>query len=230
MTTDTVGGVWTYALDLAQALQEYGIDMALATMGPPLEAQQRAAVQQIKNITVFESTFKLEWMEAPWNDVEAAGAWLLELEAVTQPDVVHLNGYAYGALPWQAPTLMVGHACVFSWFAAVNRTQPSVAWERYRREVARGLRAADLVTAPTAAMLSALRTYYGTFAAAPPIYHGRQAASFPPMIKEPCILTAGRVWDAAKNVAALEQVAARLSVWSAEREKWSGYRRKRPPF
>jgi len=60
-------------------------------------------------------------------------------------------------------------------------------------------------------MLAALRTYYGTFAAATPIVYGRQAASFPPRLKEPCILTAGRVWDGAQNVAALEQVAARLS-------------------
>ena len=60
-------------------------------------------------------------------------------------------------------------------------------------------------------LLTALRTHYGTFAAAPPIYHGRRAASFPPMLKEPCILTAGCVWDAAKNVAALEQVATGLS-------------------
>jgi len=210
MTTDTVGGVWTYALDLAQALQEYGIDIALATMGPPLHAQQRAEVRQIRNISVFESPFKLEWMEAPWDDVEAAGVWLLELEALTQPDVVHLNGYTHGALPWQSPTLMVGHSCVFSWFAAVKRVLPAVAWERYRREVTRGLRAADLVTAPTAAMLTALRTHYGTFAAAPPIANGRRAASFPPRVKEPCIFTAGRVWDAAKNIAALEQVAAQL--------------------
>src|SRR5262249_44773379 len=195
MTTDTVGSVWAYALDLGQALQEYGIDIALATLGPPLDAQQRAAVRQIKNLTVFESTCKLEWMEAPWDDVAAAGVWLLELEAQTQPDVVHLNGYAHGGLPWQLPTLMVGYTCVFSWIIAVKRALPSVAWERYRREVTRGLRAAELVTAPTAAMLTALRMHYGTFAAAPPIYHGRRAASFPPMLKEPCILTAGCVWD-----------------------------------
>lgn len=136
MTVDTVGDVWTYALDLAQALQAYSIDMALAIMGPPLTTQQRAAVQQLQNITIYESTCKLEWMEGSWDDVEAAGAWLLELEALTQPDVVHLNGYAHGALPWQAPTLMLGHACVLSWFAAVNRTLPAVGWERYRRTVA----------------------------------------------------------------------------------------------
>jgi hypothetical protein len=58
-------------------------------MGAPLTVQQRAAVRQIKNVTLFESTFKLEWIDAPWDDVAAAGAWLLELEALTQPDVVH---------------------------------------------------------------------------------------------------------------------------------------------
>src|SRR5262245_31534179 len=137
MTADTVGGVWTYVFELAQALQEYGIDIALATMGSPLDAQQRASVRQVKNLTVFESPFKVEGMEAPWGDVTASGCWLLELEARVQPDVVHLNSYAHGALPWQSPTLMVGHFCVFSWYTVVKRTLPLVTWERYRREVAR---------------------------------------------------------------------------------------------
>jgi glycosyltransferase involved in cell wall biosynthesis len=168
-------------------------------------------VRQIANITLYESTFKLEWMEAPWDDIEAAGDWLLELEARTRPDVVHLNGYVHGALPWQSPTLVVGHSCVFSWFAAVQGTAPPTVWDRYRQEVGRGLRAADRVTAPTAAMLTALHTHYGTFTAAPAIANGRRASCFPPGAKEPCILTAGRVWDAAKNVALLEEVAPSLS-------------------
>ena len=33
MTADTVGGVWTYALDLARALAPHGVSVALATMG-----------------------------------------------------------------------------------------------------------------------------------------------------------------------------------------------------
>ena len=105
MTADTVGGVWTYALELAQALQSYAIDVVLATMGAPLNEQQRTAVQQVANITLCESAWKLEWMEEPWDDVAAAGAWLLDLEALTQPDIVHLNGYTHGVLPWKSPTL-----------------------------------------------------------------------------------------------------------------------------
>src|SRR5439155_12621854 len=173
--------------------------------------QQRTAVQQVANITLFESAWKLEWMEAPWDDVAAAGAWLLDLEALTRPDVVHLNGYAHGALPWQSPTLIVGHSCVFSWFAAVKETAPPADWERYRREVGRGLRAADLVTAPTETMLTALRRHYGGFRAAPAIYNGPRPSRFPPLAKQPYILTAGRVWDEAKNIAALAHVAPQLS-------------------
>ncbi len=52
MTTDTAGSVSAYALDLAQALQEYRIDIALAPMGPPLAAQQHVAARRIKNLTV----------------------------------------------------------------------------------------------------------------------------------------------------------------------------------
>jgi glycosyltransferase involved in cell wall biosynthesis len=150
-------------------------------------------------------------MEDPWEDVKAAGDWLLALAARTRPDLVHLNGYVHGALPWQAPTLMVGHSCVASWFTAVKGTAPPVAWERYCREVRRGLQAASLVTAPTEAMLAALKRHYGSFAMAPAVYNGRRARDFPPKTKVPCIVAVGRVWDDAKNIAALEQIAAGLA-------------------
>jgi hypothetical protein len=35
MTADTVGGVWTYALELAAGLGEHGVEVAIATMGAP---------------------------------------------------------------------------------------------------------------------------------------------------------------------------------------------------
>ena len=211
MTADPFGGVWTYALELARALQTFRLEIVLATMGAPPTAQQRTDAQRLGNVRVFDSDYKLEWMGNSWEDVAAAGAWLLELEALTQPDVVHLNGYVHGALPWQSPTLIVGHSCVFSWFAAVQGRKPPAEWERYHCGVVCGLRGVDLVTAPTEAMLAALKTHYGPFAAAPAIYNGRRAAHFPPGVKEPCVLTAGRLWDAAKNVALLEQVAPHLS-------------------
>src|ERR1041384_5191725 len=94
MTADTVGGVWTYALELSRALGELGIEVALATMGAPLSIDQWAEARALPGVRVFESDFKLEWMADPWNDVARAGEWLLDLERQLQPDFVHLNSFA----------------------------------------------------------------------------------------------------------------------------------------
>jgi len=90
-------------------------------MGGFLKASQAHEAAQISNLTLYESHYKLEWMEDPWTDVEEAGAWLLELAQRVQPDLVHLNNYVHGALPWSVPVLMVGHSCVLSWWQAQRR-------------------------------------------------------------------------------------------------------------
>jgi glycosyltransferase involved in cell wall biosynthesis len=212
MTADTVGGVWTYALELAAGLGEHGVEVALATMGAPLTPQQREASGQIPNLEVFESCFKLEWMEDPWEDVRKAGEWLLQLEGRLQPDIVHLNGYVHAALPWQTPTLVVGHSCVLSWWEAVKGEAAPASWDRYREEVRRGLQAANLVIAPSAAMLAELSTHYGGIVNGRVIPNGRDSAVFYPSVKKEFVLTAGRLWDEAKNVAALEDIAPQL-LW-----------------
>jgi hypothetical protein len=69
-------------------------------MGAPLSQKQGQEVKQIPGTEVVESQFKLEWMDDPWQEVDQAGEWLLQLEKRVQPDLVHLNGYVHGALPW----------------------------------------------------------------------------------------------------------------------------------
>src|SRR4051812_5185992 len=100
MTADTIGGVWTYALELARSLVSENIQVSLATMGAPLSPAQRAAAAAVDSLRVYESHYKLEWMDQPWQDVREAGEWLLDLERTLLPDLIHLNGYAHGALPW----------------------------------------------------------------------------------------------------------------------------------
>jgi len=212
MTADTVGGVWTYALELAAGLGQHGVEVAIATMGAPLTPQQREASGQIPNLKVFESCFKLEWMEDAWEDVAKADEWLLQLEKQLQPDIVHLNGYVHAALPWQAPTLVVGHSCVLSWWEAVKGEAAPASWDRYREEVRRGLQAANLVIAPSAAMLAELNAHYGEIVNVKVISNGRDSAVFYPSVKKEFVLTAGRLWDEAKNVAALEGIAPQL-LW-----------------
>src|SRR5690348_1818931 len=87
MTADTIGGVWNYAIELADGLGRSGILVALATMGAPLTRSQRNAASQLDNLLVFESNFRLEWMQDPWSEVDRAGGWLLALEQQIQPDI-----------------------------------------------------------------------------------------------------------------------------------------------
>jgi glycosyltransferase involved in cell wall biosynthesis len=210
MTVDTVGGVWTYAIELARALRAHDVTITFASMGAPLTPAQRAQVGVLPNVRVAESTYRLEWMEAPWDDVQRAGEWLLDLEAREHPDVVHLNGYAHGALPWSTPVCVVAHSCVLSWWSAVHGEEAPPAWARYRDAVRRGIECADLVVAPSAAMLGAVREFYAEPAASQVIPNGRDPVRFSPGVKEPIVLTAGRLWDEAKNAAAVERIAPGL--------------------
>jgi glycosyltransferase involved in cell wall biosynthesis len=211
MTADTIGGVWTYALELAEGLARHGVGVALATMGEPLSAAQRSA-SALENVEVYESRYRLEWMPEPWDDVDRAGEWLLELERELRPDVVHLNGYAHGALPWSAPCLVVAHSCVLSWWEAVKGELAPPEWDEYRRRVEAGVRAADTLVAPTQAMLARVHELYGPLGNGRVIWNARAVCHFAPGAKEPFVVAAGRLGDAAKNIAALG-VAARGLAW-----------------
>jgi glycosyltransferase involved in cell wall biosynthesis len=213
LTADTVGGVWSYAVELARTLARRGTDVIVATMGRARSPAQRADLDGVAGVDVRESAYRLEWMPEPWHDVGRAGEWLLELEAETRPDVVHLSQYAFGALPWRSPAVVVAHSCVCSWWRAVHGERAPAEWDRYRAAVRAGLDGAAALVAPTAAMLDALVADHG----APPagaltavIPNGRSADGFSPRLKAPIVLTLGRVWDEAKNVAAVERAAASI--------------------
>ena len=212
MTADTLGGVWTYALELSRALAAHGVEVTLATQGAPLTPDQWTEARAVSGLTIEQSTWKLEWMDEPWDEVKAAGEWLLELEARYCPDVVHLNSYSHGALPWTRPVLVSAHSCLLSWWEAVHGEELPERSTRYRWEVTRGLRAAGRVVAPSLDLLGALERNYGPLQRASVIPHGRRAEDFlPSQVREPFILSSGRLWDEAKNVAALETVAPGLN-------------------
>lgn len=213
MTTDTVGGVFTYALTLARELTTHGADVHFATMGPPLLPAQRIAAAAIDRLVVHESTFALEWMPDPWSDVERAGEWLRMLEQRVAPDLVHLNGYCHGAAGFRTPVVIVGHSCVLSWWEAVLGEPPPAELSRYRAEVRRGLHGAGAVIAPTRAMMKCLEQHYGPIANPTVVANGvpRSPSSSPRSPrKELAVLAAGRLWDRAKNIEALTRVASRF--------------------
>jgi glycogen synthase len=222
LTADTVGGVWTYALALSRALERYDIEIALATMGAPLGAAQRSDVRSCRNIALHESRYRLEWMPQPWADVAASGEWLQRIARDSRADVVHLNGYAHGTVDFGVPVLVAGHSCVLSWWQSVHGSAAPAEWDRYRSAVTTGLRAADAVVAPTAAMLAAVNELYGPLPHTYVIPNGLDPTALPLGARDafghyrrqpqpqPIVLAAGRVWDESKNFAALAAAAPHI--------------------
>jgi glycogen(starch) synthase len=210
MTIDTVGGVWHQGLQLAAGLVQRGMRVSLATMGALLSPAQRAQAARVRGVQIHESRWRLEWMDDARDDVSRAGDWLLGLEARLRPDVVHLNQFAFGACPFVAPKLVVAHSCVLSWWRAVHSERAPSSWDDYRKTVRLGLAGATLVGAPTQAMLDALAVEHGHVHGGVVLPNGRSPADFRPGDKQPVVLAAGRLWDPAKNLAALEAVAPRL--------------------
>jgi glycogen synthase len=216
MTADAVGGVWRYAIDLGRELTARGVQVTLAVMGPsPAPAQYSEA--RDARIELVDRPYRLEWMDDPWCDVEQAGVWLLDLERQLAPSVVHLNGYVHAALPWCSPVVVVAHSCVRTWWKAVRCDGAPSHIDRYTAKVAAGLAAAQVVVVPTRAMGAALSTEYGVPLTTHVIPNGHTGADESPRGtaagttrdggKQDIVFAAGRLWDEAKNIAALCDVA-----------------------
>lgn len=211
MTTDAVGGVWQYSLDLARGLIANDIEVVLVCMGPPPDAMQKSAVRGKPGLTFYYHPFMLEWMDDPWEEVFDAGEWLLKIQLREKTDIVHLNGYVHAALDWQCPVIVVGHSCVYTWFDAVKGLRPPQEWETYYSEVSKGLKAADMVIAPTKAQMDAYEEVYGHFASKKVIYNGIDFNEFNGgEVKEPFIFSMGRLWDEGKNIGKLIEAAPEI--------------------
>jgi glycosyltransferase involved in cell wall biosynthesis len=203
-------------MELCGAFAAHGIRVTLAVLGGPASDGQRQQAGRLANVTIHESSYRLEWMPDPWEDLARAGEWLLRLEKTTGADLVHLNHLVHADLPWRSPVLTVGHSCVLSWWAAVVGGSPSVApgaeWNLYRSRVTRSLQAASCIVAPTEAALSELECLYGPFRRSAVVLNARDRRQFIAGHKERMVLSAGRLWDRAKNIEALASVAPRVAA------------------
>jgi glycosyltransferase involved in cell wall biosynthesis len=187
------------------------VRVAVAAMGPTLSDSQGDEMSAIPGVSLHYRAYALEWMPDPWWDLEHAGGWLRTLERELAPDLIHLNQYAFAAVEFEAPVIVAAHSCVVSWWRAVHGCEPPDEWRRYRDVVREGLVHADCIVAPTHAMLATLHENYGVSGARNAVIpNARSMERYRPGIKEPVVFAAGRLWDAAKNVAALERVAPRV--------------------
>jgi glycogen synthase len=211
MTADAVGGVWTYGLDLAAAFAAMGIRTVLAATGP-VSPEDRRRADAVPGLTLECGSFSLEWMPQAEGDLRQANAWLLGLAARHRPELVHLNGYAPALLPWKAPTVLVAHSCMATWWRAVEGCEPPAEWAGYIDRAARALRCVDAVVAPSRAMALMMARAYGEAADRIKVIHnGRDPRAFSRLlVKEPFVLAAGRLWDRGKGIDVLDAAAGQL--------------------
>jgi len=217
MTADAVGGVWSYALDLAAALaRRHDVETTLAVLGPLPNEDQRWSAGLVPGLTLVETALPLDWLAGRPAEVEAAGRRIAALAVETGAEIVQLNTPALAARAlFPVPVVAVHHSCVATWWAGV-RSGPLPDDFAWRTDlVGRGLRAADAVVAPSRAFARATRQAYGLSALPQAVWNGRAAPPAPEgEATEPAafVFSAGRLWDEGKNVRALDAAAARLGV------------------
>ena len=208
MTTDTVGGVWQYSVELAGGLAAHGYRTTLATIGPLPTSDQKRLAANLPGVSLLETTLPLDWLSGNASAVEQAARQLAEMAEALRADCIHLNTPALaGAAAWPAPIVAVAHGCVATWWRAVRRSPLDAGFTWHRDLVRRGLLAADAVVAPSRSYAEDVRQVYGLPFSPLTVHNGRRAAA----CSEPYAdhaLTAGRLWDEAKNTAVLDEAAA----------------------
>ncbi len=210
MTTDTVGGVWVYSLELCKALAQHGVQVHLVAMGGWPSPAQQVEAEKIPNVTFYKSDYKLEWMQDPWKDVEQSRKWINCIYTTVQPDIVHFNNYAHVEEDWTAPVVTVFHSCVQTWWQAVKGKAAPQEWDQYTRTVKESLQASDIVVGPTQAILNKAQQAHGFTSEIKVIYNGRTINATEATPKEEFILCMGRMWDEAKNFPLLSSIAEKL--------------------
>jgi glycosyltransferase involved in cell wall biosynthesis len=210
MTTDAVGGVWTYASTLSRALCERGYEVTLVTIGPATRADQMRAIADQPGLTIEAADLALEWMDPDGGDLPHARYVLGRIAERVQPDIIHLNSFREATFDFAAPVLVVAHSCVASWWQACRPERAiEASWQKYLANIAGGLATAAAWVAPTTAYRNWIAAAYQPRHDGYVIWNG---LTLPPARtrKRSFILAAGRFWDEAKNLSMLSQVAPSL--------------------
>lgn len=212
MTADAVGGVWTYALDLAAGLAGAGVRTTLVNLGPPPRADQVRAAQQVAGLELVDTGLPLDWTATEPAEILEVGAAIRGLAHGVGASLIHLNSPALAAIGgFPAPVVGACHSCLATWWAAV-KDGPMPDDFRWRTQALwQGLHACDVLVAPTRAFAEATALTY-ELPAPQVVWNGRTPADVTAAEREAMVFTSGRLWDEGKNLAVLDAAAARLPV------------------
>ncbi len=234
LTTDTVGGVWTYTRELTEALLHHGCSVALASFGRAPSPEQThwtdcTTARFGEQFHFFPYALPLEWMDENERVFTDGAIALQDIIDRFAPDLLHTNQFCFGALDVPLPRLVAAHSDVLSWGEACRPLglERSPWLDRYCDLVQRGLAGASAVVAPTRTMLRALARSFTLPSRQLIIANGR---SLPPPLDIPPrrrmqAVTAGRLWDEAKNIGLLTEVHSPMPLVVAGEQSFSATQR-----
>jgi glycosyltransferase involved in cell wall biosynthesis len=213
VTTDAVGGIWRYGLDVAAGLVDRDVRASLLGMGPQPSAAQRAEARAA-GVALGWLDERLDWTAGGTEAAEALARDLAAHPMVREADILHLNAPAlHGAGNWRLPAVVAAHSCLTTWWRGVRGTAPPEDWAWHRRLTARGLRRAAVAVAPSRAFAQDLLTVYGPLPALRVVPNGARPVK--PLPPEDVVLAVGRWWDPAKNAETLDAAAMRID-WTVQ--------------
>ena len=220
LTTDTVGGVWTFSKETTLGLLQRGHAVALVSFGrEPSLSQQRwiSHVCHTYGSAFFyqPSDLPLEWMQANHDAYTGAESILLRTADDFKADLIHANQFCFGALPTAIPRIITAHSDVLSWAATCKggSLEHSDWLHQYRTLVTAGLSGADRIVAPTRWMMEALSANFGISVPRAVIYNGRTPPISPARTPRHLqAVTVGRLWDEAKGLNILNEVRLCMPV------------------
>jgi glycosyltransferase involved in cell wall biosynthesis len=212
MTTDAVGGVWIFSVMLARSLAAAGFEVHLVTMGPRPSDLQRDMLRGRRGVSLTETDLLLEWLDPAGFDLGQAATILGAISDRFAPDLIHFNGFREATLDWKVPTIVVAHSCVNSWASACGESDEFTGtdWRVYTSNIRDGLGSANVWVAPTCSFRDLIAGQYGSPGKGIAIWNGAEENGRGVASKQPFVLSAGRVWDKAKNLLALASIAAQV--------------------
>ncbi|MFL5334588.1 MAG: glycosyltransferase family 4 protein [Geminicoccaceae bacterium] len=210
MTTDAVGGVWTYSLELARGLSDAGVEVMLVVIGPPPSQMQRADAIAVRGLILLVPGLPLEWQDRDGPLDLPARQRLQRLARAFEPDLIHCNGFREAAVGFEPPVVVTAHSCVGTWWRACRDAELPPEWSAYADGLRAGLAAASVVVAPSEAFLGDFATTWGPVARSRVIHNGLDIEADHPGRRRRIVLAAGRLWDEAKNVATIAAIAPEL--------------------
>jgi glycosyltransferase involved in cell wall biosynthesis len=156
----------------------------------------------------------LEWMQANGSAYAQPARFLLHSIHEFQVDVLHCNQFCLGSLPIDLPKVITAHSDVLSWAQAcqAGKLDDSDWLRRYRSLVENGLAGAQAIVAPTRWMLEALRSNFELPKDSHVIANGRSIPSASHNFRKLQAITAGRLWDEAKNIGFLAKVPSPIPL------------------